>query len=248
MSKWMTIGLLCAACGLMGCPPEDSGPTSQGGSSSGATDNGGAGGSGGTDTGSGSSSGSAGGGDTGTSSGGGSEGCEPGTTWDDDCNTCFCDDDGNAACTEIACNVDEPDAGSGTDNEVCELPQVTGPCEAAIPAFWFNAESGECESFIYGGCQGNENNFPTKAECEAACGGGSAGTGDDCESCLAGGGTWQPEANECTADCDIADISCFTNSCPGSCEDDCSFCFSQDECSAAGCSWQQASEAMWCTD
>jgi len=35
-----------------------------------------------------------------------------------------------------------------------------------------------------------------------------------CTTCLAGGGTWQPEAEECTVDCDIPDISCVTASCP----------------------------------
>ena len=86
------------------------------------------------------------------------------------------------------------------------------------------------------------------AECEAACGGaGSGGGADPCEACLAGGGTWQPEVSECTTNCDIADISCFTDSCPGTCQDDCAFCFGQGECEAAGCTWQQAAEAMWCT-
>lgn len=45
---------------------------------------------------------------------------------------------------------------------------------------------------------------------------------DQCDACLATGGTWQPEANECTSDCDIQDISCFTDSCPtDSCEASC---------------------------
>jgi hypothetical protein len=35
-----------------------------------------------------------------------------------------------------------------------------------------------------------------------------------CVTCLAGGGTWQSEADECTVDCDIPDISCLTAWCP----------------------------------
>lgn len=46
---------------------------------------------------------------------------------------------------------------------------MSGPCLAAFPRFAFNPDSGECESFIFGGCLGNENNFETVEECEAAC-------------------------------------------------------------------------------
>lgn len=57
----------------------------------------------------------------------------------------------------------------GAANGVCELPQVVGPCEAAIPRFWYNAASRECEPFTYGGCKGNANNFESSAECQAKC-------------------------------------------------------------------------------
>ena len=35
--------------------------------------------------------------------------------------------------------------------EVCGLPLSSGPCEAYMPSFGFNSETGRCESFIYGG-------------------------------------------------------------------------------------------------
>lgn len=69
---------------------------------------------------------------------------------------------------------------------------------------------------------------------------------DACEACLAAGGTWQPEIDECTQGCAVMDISCYTDTCPGECEDDCGFCFSPDACATAGCQWYQAGEAMWC--
>lgn len=52
----------------------------------------------------------------------------------------------------------------------CELPADPGPCEAAIASFWFDAASGTCKRFTYGGCGGNDNRFATKAECSTVCG------------------------------------------------------------------------------
>ncbi|XP_061398188.1 kunitz-like toxin PcKuz3 [Musca vetustissima] len=53
---------------------------------------------------------------------------------------------------------------------ICGLPSgVIGICRAEIPKFTYNADTNECISFVYGGCQGNENNFVTKEECEEKC-------------------------------------------------------------------------------
>ncbi|CAF0923944.1 unnamed protein product [Rotaria sp. Silwood1] len=51
----------------------------------------------------------------------------------------------------------------------CKLPKLTGPCRASFQRFYYNSATKSCESFTYGGCQGNKNNFLTKAECEKAC-------------------------------------------------------------------------------
>ena len=53
--------------------------------------------------------------------------------------------------------------------DVCDLPMVVGPCDAAIPSWFYNSESGECEIFTYGGCGGNDNRFDTRQACEAQC-------------------------------------------------------------------------------
>ncbi|MBW2418550.1 MAG: BPTI/Kunitz domain-containing protein [Deltaproteobacteria bacterium] len=55
------------------------------------------------------------------------------------------------------------------DLSPCDLPVDPGPCRAAIPRWYFDQDSGQCESFIYGGCQGNRNNFVSKAACEGVC-------------------------------------------------------------------------------
>ncbi|XP_012942643.1 papilin [Aplysia californica] len=55
----------------------------------------------------------------------------------------------------------------------CSLPAKSGPCRAAFRRYFFNQESGRCELFLYGGCQPNENNYMTEAECRQACWGTS---------------------------------------------------------------------------
>ncbi|XP_024078433.1 chelonianin, partial [Terrapene carolina triunguis] len=60
-------------------------------------------------------------------------------------------------------------AGQGDKRDICRLPPEKGPCKGKMPRFFYNPASKTCESFIYGGCQGNKNNFKTKAECVRAC-------------------------------------------------------------------------------
>ncbi|KAJ7305057.1 hypothetical protein JRQ81_010855 [Phrynocephalus forsythii] len=52
----------------------------------------------------------------------------------------------------------------------CTLPKVVGRCKASFKRYYYNMDSGKCELFIYGGCQGNENNFYTEEECIQQCG------------------------------------------------------------------------------
>ncbi|NXD18212.1 SPIT2 inhibitor, partial [Nothocercus nigrocapillus] len=44
--------------------------------------------------------------------------------------------------------------------------------------WWFNASSAACQPFVFGGCDGNGNNFPTERQCQESCAPGA-------ESCLA---------------------------------------------------------------
>ena len=52
---------------------------------------------------------------------------------------------------------------------VCQLDKDPGGCRAAIPKWFFNSGSGKCETFNYGGCDGNANNFETEQECKDKC-------------------------------------------------------------------------------
>ncbi|XP_010629800.1 eppin isoform X1 [Fukomys damarensis] len=50
--------------------------------------------------------------------------------------------------------------------DVCTLPKDTGPCLAFLPCWWYDKETDLCSNFIYGGCNGNPNNFPSEEICK----------------------------------------------------------------------------------
>ncbi|XP_030195282.1 WAP, Kazal, immunoglobulin, Kunitz and NTR domain-containing protein 2-like isoform X1 [Gadus morhua] len=51
----------------------------------------------------------------------------------------------------------------------CGLPRLQGPCKAYEPRWAYSAALLQCQSFIYGGCHGNDNNFESKEACEEMC-------------------------------------------------------------------------------
>ncbi|XP_068923621.1 WAP, Kazal, immunoglobulin, Kunitz and NTR domain-containing protein 2 [Petaurus breviceps papuanus] len=52
---------------------------------------------------------------------------------------------------------------------VCGLPALQGPCKAYSPRWAYNGQTGQCQSFVYGGCGGNGNNFESREACEETC-------------------------------------------------------------------------------
>ena len=70
-------------------------------------------------------------------------------------------DAGNAPAVNVA------DAGAV---DICTLPAHGGLCDGYYPRFYFDTNTGQCESFVFGGCGGNANNFESLEDCEAACG------------------------------------------------------------------------------
>ena len=53
----------------------------------------------------------------------------------------------------------------------CHQPKAEGTqCKTPSERYFFNPQSGKCESFVYGGCDGNKNNYESLAECESSCG------------------------------------------------------------------------------
>ena len=51
----------------------------------------------------------------------------------------------------------------------CDLERELGPCKGKFVRYGFDAAAGECGDFVYGGCQGNENNFKTAELCRQEC-------------------------------------------------------------------------------
>lgn len=103
-----------------------------------------------------------------------------------------------------------PQDGSEQDasGDICQLPSVSGPCDAYIPSFAFRAATNRCEPFVYGGCEGNENRFATFEGCRASCGGLAA---DD------GGGGTSPDAGVGNGDAGLAKL-CQLPPDPGTCD------------------------------
>ena len=126
---------------------------------------------------------------------------------------------GNAGSTgsAVGSNGDQSDGGT-----TCSLPKVRGTCDAAMPSYWFNAETGKCEYFSYGGCEGNANRFETPEACVAACAPDSEV--DPCKAVVCDVGkecVYQSATPICAAPC-VDGSACvgapeLTSKCAGSC-------------------------------
>ncbi|KAK2142111.1 hypothetical protein LSH36_995g00059, partial [Paralvinella palmiformis] len=53
--------------------------------------------------------------------------------------------------------------------DACTLPKKPGPCKGSFKRYYFDIDEMICKAFIYGGCQGNANNYKTLEECNDSC-------------------------------------------------------------------------------
>ncbi|XP_053421048.1 protein AMBP [Nycticebus coucang] len=72
----------------------------------------------------------------------------------------------------------QEDEGSGTESLVseitkkedsCQLGYSAGPCMGLTKRYFYNGTSMACETFQYGGCMGNGNNFVSEKDCLQTC-------------------------------------------------------------------------------
>uniref|UniRef100_A0A8C5C2R5 BPTI/Kunitz inhibitor domain-containing protein n=1 Tax=Gadus morhua TaxID=8049 RepID=A0A8C5C2R5_GADMO len=57
--------------------------------------------------------------------------------------------------------------GLGVDR--CLEPMLEGGCSEYVLLWYFHRGAGDCRPFVYGGCAGNLNRFPTRRECQKWC-------------------------------------------------------------------------------
>nr|XP_046229611.1 kunitz-type protease inhibitor 1-like isoform X2 [Scatophagus argus] len=86
----------------------------------------------------------------------------------------------------------------------CRAPEKVGPCRAAFPRWRYDAATGDCKQFVFGGCKPNLNNFLSKGECLSACRGVTVSS----ERSLA-----LPAAEVCGSQCPSNQLICGNGCC-----------------------------------
>lgn len=86
------------------------------------------------------------------------------------------EDECNSACSEVKIlpsKKKSPEHELKEFREWCAAPPDSGPCRAAFTMFYYDPKSNGCQSFIYGGCKGNNNRYVSEEECTNHCGAGA---------------------------------------------------------------------------
>ncbi|XP_041827814.1 kunitz-type protease inhibitor 1a [Melanotaenia boesemani] len=88
----------------------------------------------------------------------------------------------------------------------CMVPVKPGPCRGSYPRWHYNAASGKCEKFSYGGCKPNLNNYLSEEECTNACDGTEKSGGTS-------RGLLIPSEEKCGVECTAEQFSCANGCC-----------------------------------
>ena len=90
------------------------------------------------------------------------------------CQTIACPDGYEVdadGCPTCKCAQSSPAVGEApsTRRLACQLSAEPGPCRASKEYFYFNTTTNQCQTFIYGGCDGTANRFTTQEHCNEYC-------------------------------------------------------------------------------
>ena len=56
-----------------------------------------------------------------------------------------------------------------SEDDTCKIPREIGDCKEFTERWYYDVYDEECRAFLYGGCNGNANNFESLAACRARC-------------------------------------------------------------------------------
>lgn len=70
---------------------------------------------------------------------------------------------------EETTNVSEMLDNTKQADNACQIPVDPGPCTAELIRFFYDSTAKRCRQFIFGGCEGNINNFVTETDCLRTC-------------------------------------------------------------------------------
>ncbi|XP_069790851.1 BPTI/Kunitz domain-containing protein-like isoform X2 [Narcine bancroftii] len=54
-------------------------------------------------------------------------------------------------------------------SNICMAPAEKGNCNKTLTRYFYNQSINLCETFVYSGCGGNQNNFRKKLQCRRTC-------------------------------------------------------------------------------
>uniref|UniRef100_A0AAR5Q9C0 BPTI/Kunitz inhibitor domain-containing protein n=2 Tax=Dendroctonus ponderosae TaxID=77166 RepID=A0AAR5Q9C0_DENPD len=72
-------------------------------------------------------------------------------------------------CLDLHGDKDSSTTNNDLPDVMCRLPEMRGHCRALIMRWRYDPETGKCDEFGFGGCDGNSNNFPTRKACMDMC-------------------------------------------------------------------------------